>query len=105
MQAVQSWSCVVQPYNISQSFRKFDKLEYVFRFLNSEAFQSKEDLAVSSRWLQMVLLSRVWLACSYHRNTAVYRVCKREYAGNVDVIGLLLSPSGRENSLAQECLM
>ena len=55
-QAGRSFNCIMQPCNRSQSFRKFDKLEYVFRFLNSETFQRKEDQAVSSRWLQMVLL-------------------------------------------------
>lgn len=55
-QEVQPFSGIMQPYNTSQSFRKSDKLEYVFRFLNSQTFQSRGGLAVSSRWLQMVLL-------------------------------------------------
>ena len=55
-QAARSLSCITQPCNTSQSFRKLDQLEYVFRFLNSETFQSREDQAVSSRWVQMVLL-------------------------------------------------
>lgn len=99
-QTVQSCSCIMQPHNISQSFRKFDKLEYVFRFLNSETFQSKGDLAASSRWLQMVLLFCVWWGYSCHWNTAVYRVCEGEYAENVNVSGLLLFPSGKDSSLA-----
>lgn len=47
---MQSLNYIMQPCNRSQSFRKLDKLEYVFRFLNSEMFQSNEDQAVSSRW-------------------------------------------------------
>lgn len=100
LQAVQSFRCTTGPCNTPQSFRKFDKLECVFRFLNSEAFQSKGDLAVSSRWSQMVLLFCVWQGHSCHWTTAVYRVCEGEYAENVHVSGLLLAPLGKESSLA-----
>lgn len=60
---------------------------------------------MSFRWLQVALVFCVWSDCCCHWNTAVYRVREREYAGNVNGVGLLLSPLGRANSLACECLL
>lgn len=62
---------IMQPYNISQPFGKFDKLQDVFRFLNRERAQSKEALAEPSRWLQMALLP-----CSAAAGTQLCTECQ-----------------------------
>ena len=97
--AVRSVNYIMQPCNRSQSFRKLDKLEYVFRFLNSEMFQSKR-IRLCPPDSTDVFHFCVPLGCSCHWNTAVYRVCAGQYAGNVRAVGLLLPPWGGESSQA-----
>ena len=89
--AVRSLNSIMQPCNRSQSFRKLDKLEYVFRFLNSEMFQSKEDQAASSSWYKRFSSSvSHWVAAA--TGIQLFRVCAGQYAGNVRAVGLLLPP-------------